>query len=160
MARPRGTFSVLPLLPSVSELGFVWRRTKALHLGEIEQRLYLGTMLMMKRKKRRISSRTKLKNWSKAVRERDGNRCFVCGSDYHCQAHHICQKKMWSDLKYDLNNGITLCCKHHSFGKFSVHRGTDLLLIEKLLNERPSQYRYLLEAIHEELEKKQKDESV
>lgn len=106
-------------------------------------------------KQKQASSRTLLKRWSKAVRERDGNKCFVCGSTERVQAHHICQKRMWKSLKYDLNNGISLCCKCHSFGKYSVHRGTDLLLIEKLLNERPAQYRHLLDKVHDELEKKE-----
>lgn len=89
--------------------------------------------------------RTQLKNWSKAVRARDGNKCFLCGSTERLNAHHILPKKMWSKEKLDPRVGITLCCKCHSFGKFSVHRGAgDVLLMDKLQKEHPEQWSYIL----------------
>lgn len=102
-------------------------------------------------KKKKTSLRTQLKNWSKTVRDRDGNKCFLCGSTERLNAHHILPKKMWSKEKLDPRVGITLCCKCHSFGKFSVHRGAgDVLLMEKLKEERPEQYSHLLTLVKAE----------
>lgn len=103
-------------------------------------------------KQKKVSLRTKLLNWSKEVRNRDGNKCFLCGSTERLNAHHILPKKMWSKDKLDPRVGITLCCRCHSFGKFSVHRGAgDVLLMEKLREERPEQYAWLLAKVKAEL---------
>jgi 5-methylcytosine-specific restriction endonuclease McrA len=69
--------------------------------------------------------------WSTLVKLRDG-KCTECGSVYDLHAHHIKSFSEHEELRYDVNNGITLCgpChrKHHSEkGKKSI-----LELIEKL----------------------------
>lgn len=58
------------------------------------------------------------KQWSKAVRERDG-KCVECGETRGLHAHH---KKRWKDypsLRYDVANGITLCqpCHQRAHGR-------------------------------------------
>lgn len=55
------------------------------------------------------------KKWRKAVYKRDKFCCRWpnCKSRYKINAHHI---KTWSDfphLRYEINNGITLCKQHH-----------------------------------------------
>ena len=53
------------------------------------------------------------KAWRLAVYERDNYQCVVCGSKLKLNAHH---KKSWKDyphLRYDINNGVTLCEKCH-----------------------------------------------
>ena len=54
--------------------------------------------------------------WSKMVRYRD-KKCTECNSVNDLHAHHIKQYKDFEELRYDVNNGITLCnqChrKHH-----------------------------------------------
>lgn len=108
-------------------------------------------LIRKKRKTKQPSVRSQLQKWSKAVRDRDGNKCFLCGSTERLNAHHLLPKKMWSKEKLDPRVGITLCCKCHSFGKFSVHRGAgDVLLMEKLRQEQPEQYYYLLAYVREE----------
>jgi predicted restriction endonuclease len=57
------------------------------------------------------------KKWRKDVYERDDYTCQwpKCGCRKHLNAHHI---KRWSDypgLRFNINNGITLCKKHHKF---------------------------------------------
>ena len=115
-----------------------------------------------KKKKKTPSLRRQLELWSKKVRERDGNKCFLCGSTERLNAHHLLPKKMWSKEKLDPRVGITLCCKCHSFGKFSVHRGAgDVLLMEKLRQEQPEQYYYLLAYVRsEKFLEQQKDEQL
>ncbi len=94
----------------------------------------------LKRKKPTV--RTQLKNWSKAVRDRDGNKCAICGSEEHIQAHHIVQKKFSKDLRFDVGNGIALCPKHHSFGAWSAHMGSFFFSVW-LEENRPNQFAYL-----------------
>ena len=108
----------------------------------------------------RISKRTKkprigtlLREWSRAVRDRDGNKCFLCGSTNYLQAHHILPKHGWKDYRLDLQNGITLCAKCHSFGKWSVHKGASLFFFFKLMMCRPLQFAHLKDILLKEKEK-------
>lgn len=53
------------------------------------------------------------KRWRKAVFVRDNFQCQHCGTKKDIQAHH---KKSWmtrEDLRYDVENGITLCRSCH-----------------------------------------------
>ena len=55
------------------------------------------------------------KEWRRKVYNRDKRRCQMpgCKSKFKLQAHHI---KKWSSaavLRYDIDNGITLCKKCH-----------------------------------------------
>ena len=61
------------------------------------------------------------KLWSEAVRARDGNKCVLCGSASHCQAHHWCHTKAQGNAtRWDISNGITLCYTCHLY---KVHSG-------------------------------------
>jgi hypothetical protein len=51
------------------------------------------------------------KLWSEYVRKRDG-KCIICGSTNHIQAHHIFSRRYMS-LRYNVDNGVTLCFAHH-----------------------------------------------
>lgn len=53
------------------------------------------------------------KAWVKAVKERDKWTCQECGACEKLHAHHIKRWKDYPDLRYDLNNGITLCHTCH-----------------------------------------------
>jgi hypothetical protein len=50
--------------------------------------------------------------WSAMVRLRD-KQCKECGSEYELHAHHIKPYKDNPKLRYDVNNGITLCAICH-----------------------------------------------
>ena len=54
-------------------------------------------------------------NWRKQVWERDNFKCKISNSDCigKIQAHHILSWKEYPELRYNLNNGITLCHAHH-----------------------------------------------
>ena len=54
------------------------------------------------------------KEWSRLIRYRDNWRCVICGSEYKPNAHHLIPRE-FKVFKYDLDNGITLCTKHHKF---------------------------------------------
>jgi len=55
------------------------------------------------------------KGWRKAVKDRDGWRCRI--ADVNCdgrlEAHHILPWSKFPKLRYQTNNGITLCHHHH-----------------------------------------------
>lgn len=55
------------------------------------------------------------REWSRQVKNRDGWRCKFSNSD--CSglvvAHHILSWKEYKNLRYEVNNGITLCHFHH-----------------------------------------------
>lgn len=53
------------------------------------------------------------KEWRRKVYERDGYTCQRCGTNNNLHAHHI---KLWSRypaLRFDLDNGLTLCDRCH-----------------------------------------------
>lgn len=55
------------------------------------------------------------KGWRKAVKDRDGWKCQIanmncCGK---LEAHHILPWSKFPELRYQINNGITLCHAHH-----------------------------------------------
>lgn len=54
------------------------------------------------------------KEWSKAVRERDGYKCQDCGKEGgRLHAHHIKSWKEYPDLRWEVSNGVTLCPRCH-----------------------------------------------
>ncbi|MEZ3506955.1 MAG: HNH endonuclease [Lachnospiraceae bacterium] len=62
----------------------------------------------------RSSAHTKAQ---RAGRERDGNRCQICGSKNHVEGHHIVDHQFGGAASAD--NIIALCHKHHN----DVHKG-------------------------------------
>lgn len=51
--------------------------------------------------------------WSYLVHLRYGNKCALCGSTEDLHAHHIVAWKVCEENRYNVNNGILLCKKHH-----------------------------------------------
>ena len=64
---------------------------------------------------RRHAYDSKYKFWMKSVKNRDGWKCRI--SNQECsgllEAHHILEWKAHPELRYEVNNGITLCHFHH-----------------------------------------------
>lgn len=52
------------------------------------------------------------RQWRKTVIDRD-KTCKICGSNRRLEAHHIKPFSMYPELRYDPDNGITLCCSCH-----------------------------------------------
>ncbi len=57
--------------------------------------------------------RAKYRKWRKAVLERDGNVCVLCGSDIDLNVDHIRPYANYPKLRYNLNNGRVLCVVCH-----------------------------------------------
>lgn len=51
--------------------------------------------------------------WRIAVLERDFYSCRECGSKKDLATHHIKRYRDYPSLRVDVDNGITLCRKHH-----------------------------------------------
>jgi hypothetical protein len=99
---------------------------------------YTGTPVVSKGKDhwRYIQDRTKLrkaddrrfdyahKDWIKAVRTRDHNKCKI--SDETCggriETHHILNWIDFPEQRYSVNNGITLCRNHHPRGRVKEYK--------------------------------------
>ena len=74
----------------------------------------------MAKKLKRKDNRKKLilqadKLWATIIKERDG-KCIYCGSDINLNAHHIFTKGRHGNLRWNIDNGVTLCAKCHTFG--------------------------------------------
>ena len=48
-------------------------------------------------------------NFRESVFRRDNHSCVICGSKNKIDAHHIIERRLWSDGGYYLDNGATLC---------------------------------------------------
>lgn len=60
--------------------------------------------------------------WAKRVKDRDSNKCVICGSERRPNAHHLIPKEL-KETRYNIDNGITLCPKHHRFSRrISAHQ--------------------------------------
>lgn len=55
------------------------------------------------------------RHWRTAVFTRDGFKCKISGKDCcaYVEAHHILSWREYPDLRFIINNGITLCRTHH-----------------------------------------------
>ena len=51
-------------------------------------------------------------SWSRAVKK--DKSCVICGSKNNLNAHHLFYKNLYPKLSLNINNGITLCKKHHN----------------------------------------------
>jgi len=89
------------------------------------------------RPKKKHSARWKLSKqldtlWAKAVKLRADNRCEIV-TDKRCQnvnglgkghglnAHHMIGRSNYN-VRWDVNNGVALCVKHHVFSIWSAHQ--------------------------------------
>ena len=78
-------------------------------------------MIISSRAQERKEIKEKETEWANTIKNRDGWKCVICGTDYHPNAHHIIPREH-KEYKFDYSNGITLCTKHHKFSRFiSAH---------------------------------------
>lgn len=58
---------------------------------------------------------TQYRRWMLAVKKRDCWKCRIANKDCNgrLEAHHILPWRDYPELRYEINNGITLCLAHH-----------------------------------------------
>jgi len=84
-------------------------------------------MLFKKRKYKKKSPKKKEeeeldKMWKQKVKDRDNWTCQVCNKkSTNVNAHHILPRGL-KGMRWDINNGITLCAYHHTLGNWSAHK--------------------------------------
>jgi len=61
------------------------------------------------------------KAWSLAVKLKAGMCCEYCGKTTYLNSHHVYSRSNRT-VRWDLNNGYSLCVGHHTFGNFSAHK--------------------------------------
>ena len=86
--------------------------------------------------------------WTKNVKARDNNMCQVCMKKvegHNCQAHHILPKRI-KGMRWDVNNGITLCYNHHKVGNFSAHMNAIWFTFWFKTNHN-KQFRYIIDKL-------------
>lgn len=112
------------------------------------------TKAILKKREKKAIKRTKkeeLEAWKLKVKERDNYTCQICkkylkDNPHNCHAHHILDKKNYSQFKLDVNNGITLCYRDHKVGKLSPHLNALFFSDFLKLNFR-DRYEYLQELL-------------
>ena len=71
----------------------------------------------------------KYKKWQQEVYQRDFYKCQCCGSKAKINAHHIYAWKLYPELRFSIDNGITLCeqCHHKIHSKYGKDYAGKLL---------------------------------
>ena len=99
------------------------------------------TKKQIKRAEKRAINK-QFKEWSHTVKVRDGFKCVVCESNQYLNSHHLISRKN-KELRFDIDNGLTLCAKHHLFDmEISAHKNSFPLIIWLMIN-RPEQFNKL-----------------
>lgn len=83
---------------------------------------YIEDRSLLKREDRRNDPL--YKEWRKQVWLRDKFKCKIDNPDCKgkIEAHHILSWRNYPELRYQLNNGITLCHAHHPRGRSEEKR--------------------------------------
>ena len=64
---------------------------------------------------RRIRNHSEYLKWAKDIKKRDEYQCQICGEvGGALNSHHIKPFSKYPELRFDINNGITLCKECHS----------------------------------------------
>jgi 5-methylcytosine-specific restriction endonuclease McrA len=66
-----------------------------------------------------IRASLECRRWQKLIKKRDRYHCQYCGTLKDLQIHHIKGFTAFPELRFDVNNGITLCKKCH--GSIKAH---------------------------------------
>lgn len=66
-----------------------------------------------KQKTLELRNSPEYKAFRKAVLERDGYECCICGSTKNLHVHHLKSYRNYPELRTDPDNGMTLCANCH-----------------------------------------------
>lgn len=97
---------------------------------------------------RRLKLTKEDKEWARRVKERDGNQCVICGRCDQLHSHHIIPREI-HETKFDINNGITLCAKHHMFNRIISAHNNPLAMFMWMEEFRPLRLQHLKDKMRE-----------
>ena len=88
-----------------------------------------------------------LRKWSRMIRARDGNICFMCQEvktiNRKMHAHHIDDKESFPGIAYELSNGICLCSRcHHQIVHSTISNHKVFRCIFKRYNKHKKQLHF------------------
>jgi len=63
------------------------------------------------------------REWKKACKTRDGNKCVLTGLTSRLEVHHIRHSSYFKDLRFDVDNGVTINKYVHLIFHIFVMRG-------------------------------------
>lgn len=79
--------------------------------------------------------------WANAVKSRDEWKCVICGARERLNAHHIIVRENHA-TKFDIQNGLSLCPKHHFFCRQISAHNNPIGMFMWLEKNRPNQFNY------------------
>ena len=66
------------------------------------------------------------KLWGEIIKAKDGHKCQKCGNAAYLNAHHIVGRSNYK-VRWEVENGITLCPKCHFWIEQHAHAGNEFL---------------------------------
>ncbi len=90
-----------------------FRQAQLKRVSEGRHNMYLQDRSLLKKKEQRND--VAYQDWRRQVWLRDGFKCKIANPDCkgRIEAHHILSWRDYVELRYEVNNGITLCHAHH-----------------------------------------------
>lgn len=87
-----------------------------LHAEVVEGEIlvWTGNIHPLDKKRNKLDRRCKqYREWRQEVLRRDDRRCIECESTINLEAHHIKEFSKYKELRFAVDNGITLCRQCH-----------------------------------------------
>lgn len=101
---------------------------------------------MTKKKLKKLEKRQlnlQFRDWALKVKERDRWVCAICQRKEFLDAHHLFPREIKA-LRFELDNGITLCKSHHRFSfELSAHQNPIAFLMWLTKNKKDQLERLL-----------------
>jgi len=85
---------------------------KKISISQTRDKIFKGFKLSLNQKERRSK---KYKKWRTKVFERDNYTCWRCKSKGYLEAHHWFSFAKYPQLRFNVDNGITLCEECHAY---------------------------------------------
>lgn len=126
--------------PSIEDVAGVLKEYAKYWTGK--EQLVFSVPASYKRKQRGSLHRA----WAMLVKNRDGNACLECGSTSDLHAHHIRDYASHEELRYDLDNGMTLCGDCHRSKHGLTTKSKDEILLRMWENDRQQEVADRLES--------------
>ena len=104
----------IPKLNGIRRKGCKFTKEHREKISKANRKYLFDVRAMGSIEKARIRKSAAYKNWRTSVFERDGYTCIKCGKvGGYLQAHHIKSFTKYPDLRFETDNGATVCVPCH-----------------------------------------------